>query len=88
MKFHLVIKIKIPTAELSMKKFQNFVSILRFKSKTNFMLSRVEHGKSFITSGPVLACLEIIESHTIRVFYQDLSLQAFCNVKMAEHCIN
>ena len=66
MKFHLVIKIKIPTvktffmlnsaehAQLSWawKKFQNFISILRFISKTNFMLSWVEHEKSFITSGP------------------------------------
>ena len=30
------------------KKFQNFVSILRFINKTNFMLSWVEYDKSFI----------------------------------------
>ena len=34
--------------------FQNFVTILRFINKTNFMLSWVEHEKSFITSGPGL----------------------------------
>ena len=34
------------------KKFQNFVSILKFINETNFMLSWVEHEKSFITSGP------------------------------------
>ena len=37
---------------VSWKKFQNFVSILRFIDKTKFMLSWVEHEKSFITSGP------------------------------------
>ena len=67
MKFHLVIKIKIPTIksflhaehERSLKKlsfffFFFFFFFLRFISKINFMLSWVEHEKSFITSGPDL----------------------------------
>ena len=29
------------------------VGILTFMSRKNFMLNRAEHGKSFITSGPV-----------------------------------
>ena len=38
------------------KKFQNFVSILRFINKTNFMLSWVEHEK-FYNLGAWTSCL-------------------------------
>ena len=44
MKFILLINIKMPTV----------VGILIFISKINFMLSRVEHEKGFMTSGPEL----------------------------------
>ena len=41
------------SAMFSNKEFAlNFVSNLRFINKTKFMLSCVEHEKSFITSGP------------------------------------
>ena len=73
MKFHMVIKIKIPTvhiffmltsaehAQLSLawKKFQNFVSILIFISK-KFMLNWVEHEKRFITSGPESSLVHLL----------------------------
>ena len=36
-------------------KMQTIVGILTFMSILNFMLSRVEHEKSFITSGPGLS---------------------------------
>ena len=50
------------------KKFQHFVSILRFINKTNFMLSRVEHEKSFLTSGPDLNLhLGIFDGHWCNV---------------------
>ena len=42
MLFFLLINVKMPTV----------VGILTFMSRKKFMLSRVEHGKSFITSGP------------------------------------
>ena len=35
-------------------KMPMIVGILTFMSRINFMLSGVEHGKSFITSGPGL----------------------------------
>ena len=41
--FIMLINIKMPT----------IVGILTFMSRINFVLSCVEHGKSFITSGPV-----------------------------------
>ena len=34
-------------------KFPFMLAVLVFMSNSNFMLSRVEHEKSFITSGPV-----------------------------------
>ena len=40
--FIMLINVKMPT----------IVGILTFMSRINFMLSRVEHEKSFITSGP------------------------------------
>ena len=40
--FVLLINVKMPT----------IVGILTFMSRKNFMLKRVEHEKSFITSGP------------------------------------
>ena len=40
--FIMPINVKMPT----------IVCILTFMSRINFVLSRVEHGKSFITSGP------------------------------------
>ena len=43
MLFFLLINVKMPKT----------VGILTFMSRTNFMLSCVEHEKSFITSGPV-----------------------------------
>ena len=42
MLFFPLINIKMPTN----------VGILTFMSRKNFMLSQVEHGKTFITSGP------------------------------------
>ena len=45
------------SAELSMKEVLKIVSTLRFISKINFMLSWVEHERSFITSG--LASLKV-----------------------------
>ena len=45
MLFFLLIHVKKP----------KIVGILTFMSKKNFMLSRVEHEKSFITSGPGLS---------------------------------
>ena len=69
-KFQLLIKIKIPTNKkknlaLSLSdvvfimlinvKMPTIVGILTFMSRINFVLSRVEHGKSFITSGPELS---------------------------------
>ena len=68
MKFSLLINMKMPTivsififisreiscsAMFSKKEVAN-VSNSRFNSRTNFMLSRVEHEKCFITSGPGL----------------------------------
>ena len=44
MLFFLFINVKMPT----------IVGILTFMSRKNFMLNRVEHEKSFITSGPEL----------------------------------
>ena len=64
MKFDLLIFLKLPTAAnsfllnitehgiFSANKYEN--GILIFISGENFMLSRVEHEKSFITSGPEL----------------------------------
>ena len=40
--FIMLINVKMPT----------IVGILTFMSRINFVLSRVEHGKSFITSTP------------------------------------
>ena len=50
----LLINMKMPTKEISMfsKKEIAMFSNLIFISKTNFMLSWVEHEKSFITPGP------------------------------------
>ena len=42
----MLINVKIPTT----------VGILTFMSRINFMLGRVEHEKSFVTSGPGLPC--------------------------------
>ena len=42
MLYYLLINIKMPTT----------VGILTFMSRKNFILSYVEHGNSFITSGP------------------------------------
>ena len=42
--FIMLINVKMPT----------IVGILIFMSRINFLLSRVEYGKSFITLGPVL----------------------------------
>ena len=42
----LLINVKMPT----------IVGLLTVMSRKNFMLSSVEHGKSFITSGPGLVC--------------------------------
>ena len=66
MQFSLLINMKMPTifsyllaekfscsAMFSKKEFA-IVSNLKFISRTNFMLSSVEHEKSFITSGPDL----------------------------------
>ena len=47
MLFFLLINVKMPT----------IVGILTLMSRKNFMLSGVEHEKSFITSGPGLHCL-------------------------------
>ena len=48
MLFFPLINVKMPT----------IVGILTFIGRKNFMLSRVEHEKSFITSGPgILSCL-------------------------------
>ena len=66
-KFHLLIKAKIPTNEevscfkslrcciiiLINVKMTTNIGIFTFMSRINFMLSGVEHEKSFITSGPV-----------------------------------
>ena len=65
MKIQLLIKLKIPTKTfpaLSLSdvvfimlinvKMPTIVGILTFMSRIKFMLSRVEHEKSFITSGP------------------------------------
>ena len=65
MKFSLLINMKMPTklafsyllaekfscSAMFSKKFA-VVSNLKFVSRTNFMLSRVSHEKSFVTSGP------------------------------------
>ena len=40
-------------------KMPRIVGILTFMSRKNFVLSRVEHEKSFITSGPGKRCLRI-----------------------------
>ena len=42
--FIMLINVKMPTV----------VGILTFMGRINFMLSCVEHGKSYITSGPVV----------------------------------
>ena len=44
----MLINLKMPT----------IVGILTFMSRINFVLSRVEHEKSFITSGPELKAQE------------------------------
>ena len=49
MLFFPLIHVKMPT----------IVGILIFMSGKNFMLNRVEHEKSFITSGPVLGSYDI-----------------------------
>ena len=46
MLFFLYINVKMPT----------FVGILTIMSRKNFTLNSVEHEKSFITSGPGVAC--------------------------------
>ena len=65
-KFQLLIKNEIPTNKkflaLSISdvifimlinvKMPTIVGILTFMSRINFVLSLVEHGKSFLTSGP------------------------------------
>ena len=48
----MLINVKMPT----------IVSILTFMSRINLVLSSVEHGKSFITSGP--DCLNCININT------------------------
>ena len=69
MKFSLLINMKMPTivgififisreiscSTIFSKKEFAIVSNLRFISRTNFMLSGVEHEKSFITSGQILS---------------------------------
>ena len=62
MLFFPLINVKVPI----------IVGILTFMSRKNFMLSRVEHEKSFITSGPggesygfVLSSL--LEKHRLRI---------------------
>ena len=47
--FILLINIKMPTF-----KMPTIVGILTFMSRINFVLRQIEHGKSFITSGPGL----------------------------------
>ena len=51
MLFFLLINVKMPT----------IVGILIFMSRKNFILSRVEHEKSFITSGPDCIGMKYIE---------------------------
>ena len=45
--FIMLTNVKMPT----------IVGILTFMSMINFMLIEVEHGKSFITSGPDCICM-------------------------------
>ena len=54
--FIMLINVKMPT----------IVVILTFMSRITFVLSRVEHGKSFLTSGPG------------RIVVGSLSLQSYC----------
>ena len=56
--FIMLINVKMPT----------IVGVLTFMSRINFMLSRVEHGKSFITSGPV--CYDTSHSCTRHIITQ------------------
>ena len=42
-----------------MLKMPTIVGILTFMSRINFLLSRVEHGKRCITSGPGCLCVKL-----------------------------
>ena len=50
--FSYLLEKKMSCSAMFSKKEFAIVSNLRFISRTKFMLSRVEHEKSFITSGP------------------------------------
>ena len=56
--FIMLINVKMPT----------IVGILTFMSRINFKLSRVEHGKSFITSGPELCSEKCFERKNVIIF--------------------
>ena len=56
MLFFLLIHVKMPT----------IVGILTFMSRKNFMLSQVEHKKSFTTSGPGCCCSESFDGVSLK----------------------
>ena len=55
--FIMQINVKMPT----------IVGILTFMSRIKNALSRVEHGKSFITSGPVMRAADVEEGSDMLV---------------------
>ena len=62
-------------------KMPMIVGILTFMSRINFVLSRVEHEKSFITSGPGLCCLSrhFGQATSVKIFRT--STVHFCSLK-------
>ena len=64
--FIMLINVKMPT----------IFGILTFMSRINFVLSWVEHGKSFITSGPgfIRSQLKSVEQK-----YKWITVQSLCN---------
>ena len=62
----MLINVKVPT----------IVDILTFMSRINFMLSRVEHEKSFIISGPD----EYRFADSLMIFLDSLPTSDYCRL--------
>ena len=64
MLFFLLINVEMPT----------IVGILTFMSRKHFMLSWLEHGKSFITLGPDLVFSQVVLSPIFYIVFKSLLL--------------
>ena len=67
--FIMLINVKMPT----------IVGILTFMSRINFVLSCVEYGKSFITSGPGCSCLCVLLIIYVLVYSSSLYSGLICD---------